>query len=391
MLDLLEQNGGSTAARNLADEMIAETLDGAEAISEILGGLRSAGEACANLTALATGTGRLPRYSGEAAQRLHVLMAEQPLPATQNVLLERVARVLSGVKPLTDEGGAAERNAFTSLVSALLEPAGTLGGSTTAEALTLRSKMALGSHEELSMSAAIEQLMDLFPTRAVRLGYLLDLTPTPTGKKHSVPVRRSLAYLIGQLQSVRDLMPEGTSREILLAAIHSLRARLAMDILPEEVRGALTRSLERMLVGDGSTPRAEGAAARTAKPAPAPAPAKKPGRREVSSGELLFEEGDPGNEAYLISDGKVDIYRVRDGKEEVIATLGRGEIIGEMSLIDDRPRAASARTRAGTSLIVISQTDLKNRMANLETSDRLLKMLVDTLVRRLRGRTEGQV
>ncbi len=60
-------------------------------------------------------------------------------------------------------------------------------------------------------------------------------------------------------------------------------------------------------------------------------------------------------------------------------------ILGEMSLIDNRPRTASARARADTSLVVISRGDLKKRMARLESTDRLLKLLVDTLVRRLRS------
>ncbi|MCG8510667.1 MAG: cyclic nucleotide-binding domain-containing protein [Rhodospirillales bacterium] len=384
MLDLLESGGGSAAARALVDELIAEILDGAQAISEVMGGLRGAGEACTNLSMLATGTGRLPKYASDGAHRLHALMTKAPLPATQTVLLERVARVLASVKPLTDDGGQAERDAFTALVPTLLDPAGTLGGGTTAEALTLRSKMALGSDEELTMAAAIKALLDLFPTRAVRLGYLLDLTPTPTGQKNTGTIRGALLQLIEQLRTVRDLMPEGTPHEILLAAIHSLRARLLMDTLPEDLRGALTSSLTHLLTGDAPQPRA-------AEPAPKkaePAPRTKPKRREVDGGEILFEEGDEGHEAYLISEGMVDVYRVRDGREEILATLGRGEIIGEMSLIDDRPRAASARTRAGTSLVVISQDDMKKRMAGLDKSDRLLKLLMDTLVRRLRGQAK---
>jgi CRP-like cAMP-binding protein len=87
----------------------------------------------------------------------------------------------------------------------------------------------------------------------------------------------------------------------------------------------------------------------------------------------------------------VEIYRVRGGHEEVIATLGRGEVIGEMSLIDDHPRAASARTRPGTSLVVISQDDLQKHMAALESSDRQFKLLIDALVRRLRGQAKAPV
>lgn len=380
LLDLLEKEGGSAAARDLVDQLIAELLDGALAVTAILGGLRDGTEACNNLGALATGTGRLPKYASEAAHRLHILMGKTVLPTTQAVLLERVAHVLSTTKPLTEGGGEAERHAFTTLVPTLLDSAGPLGGGTTAEALTLRSKMALGNDEELSMSEAIEQLMDLFPTHAVRLGYLLDLTPTPTGRKHNGTVRRSLAQLIGQLRTVRDLMPEGTPHEILLAAVHSLRARLAMDTLPEEVRGALADSLDHLLRGDAPTLSAA-----------EPAPAAKPFLHDVAEGEILFKEGDEGDEAYLISEGMVDIYRIRDGREEVIISLGRGEIFGEMSLIDNLPRFASARTRQGTSVIKISQGDLQKRMVALEKTDPLLKLLMTALIRRLRGQVKGQV
>lgn len=380
LLDLLETDrGGKAPARALIDELIAELLDGAQALTEILGGLRDGTEACANLTALATGGGKLPKYASEAAHRLHATMRRARLPATQGILLERVSRVLGGTKPLTQEGGDAERHAFTSLVPALIEPGGTLGGGPTAEAMTLRCKMALGHHEELTIREAIECLMELFPTRAVRLGYLLDLSPTPTGLKNSAAIRGSLAQLVAQLQSVRDLMPEGTPREMLIAVIHSLRARLAMDILPEEVRGALSSSLDYLLRG-GVAP-ADGL-----EPGPAETPPREPlVRRDVADGRILFEEGDVGSEAYLITEGEVDIFRIRnDGSEEVIATLGSGEILGEMSLIDNQPRTVSARIRHGAEVIVISQDDLNRRLAKLAESDPLLKLLVDTLVRRLR-------
>lgn len=392
LLDLLEGEGGSVAARALVDQLIAEVLDGAQAITEILGGLREGIEACSHLIALATGAGKLPKFAKQSAHRLHALMGKMPLVATQHVLMERVARVLSSIKPLTQEGGDAERHAFTALIPTMLDPAGVLGGGPTAEALTLRSKMTLGNHEDLTLNVAIERLMDLFPNRAVRLGYLLDLMPTPTGLKTNDTIRGFLARLIGQLQSVRNLLPDGAPREGLTAAILGLRARLEMDTLPEEIRGALLLSLDRLLKGGSAS--GDTAPGGTALERPDPAPTKaaasgKVQRRDVGDGEILFEEGDEGHEAYLISDGAVDIYRVRGGKEEVIATLGRGEIIGEMSLIDDLPRAASARTRAGTSLVVISPDDLQKRMAALEKSDRLLKLLVDTLVRRLRGQTKG--
>jgi len=384
LLDLLE-GGGNADALALVDQLIAELLDGPSAISEVMGGLREGTEACGYLTALATGSGRLPKFATPPAHRLHARMGQAALPVTQRILLDRVARVLGSVKPLTQEGGEAERQAFTALVPTLLDPAGTLGGSATAEALTLRSKMALGRHEELTMGEAIEHLLDLFPNRAVRLGYLLDLMPTQTGQKNAPTIRRSLAHLITQLKSVRHLMPEGTPPETLAAVIHALRARLAMETLPADVRGALSSSLDHMLRGG---PAAAGRGAPAAAP---PAAAEAAAPSDLEAGRKLFDEGDEGREAYLISEGQVEVYRVRGGREEVIATLGRGEVIGEMSLIDGLPRAASARTRPGTSLVAISQDDLQKHMAALESSDRQLKAVIDALIRRLRGQAKAPV
>ena len=55
-------------------------------------------------------------------------------------------------------------------------------------------------------------------------------------------------------------------------------------------------------------------------------------------GEVIFREGDKGNEMYVVRSGEVDIEL--DGK--VLETLARGGIFGEMALIDGSPRAATA-------------------------------------------------
>ena len=57
----------------------------------------------------------------------------------------------------------------------------------------------------------------------------------------------------------------------------------------------------------------------------------------------LFEEGDAADAAYLLSDGLVVLIRGRDRLK--LATLGGGEVVGEMALFDDRPRMAKAHAR----------------------------------------------
>ena len=63
----------------------------------------------------------------------------------------------------------------------------------------------------------------------------------------------------------------------------------------------------------------------------------QPGK-EIAAGAVIFREGDPGEEMYVVQEGRVEI---RVG-EEVVETLGPGEIFGELALIDDQPRSATA-------------------------------------------------
>lgn len=386
LVALLETCGPEHAgAARLVDELIAELLDAVDAIDEILGGFRSGAEVCRTLSALATGGGSLPKFAHESAHGLHGLMNERALPATRAVLLDRVAAVLRGIRPLLGEGREQERTVFTAIVRLLEDPAGLFGGPGMAEAVTLRAKMALGVDEDLPIERAIERVTDLFPNRAVKLGFLLDLTASETGRKYAGIVLKALAALIGQLTSIKRLVAAGTSQELFVATIESLRGRLAMDSLPADVRDALARSLDKLLREE-------------ARPQPAP-PQKSAGGKPVSSGSvqrrtvekngILFEAGDAGDEAYLIAQGSVEIFRRVGNREDSIAVLGRGEIIGEMSLIDKSPRMASARATQDTQLVVISEADLHRRMAALEETDRVLKLLMDTLVRRLRGQAKS--
>lgn len=77
--------------------------------------------------------------------------------------------------------------------------------------------------------------------------------------------------------------------------------------------------------------------------------------RGYRNGDLVFEEGSVGEHAYVILSGRVDIVRkTRDG-EALVRTLGKGEIFGEMALVDQLPRSASAVSRADdTSLVAIN-------------------------------------
>ncbi len=64
--------------------------------------------------------------------------------------------------------------------------------------------------------------------------------------------------------------------------------------------------------------------------------------RTYAAGTVLFREGDEGAEMYIIQSGRVQITRRVGGQEVVLATLPAGEFLGEMSIVNDRPRTATA-------------------------------------------------
>ncbi len=76
--------------------------------------------------------------------------------------------------------------------------------------------------------------------------------------------------------------------------------------------------------------------------------------RGVAAGEMVFKENDSGDTAYLIRSGSIDIFCRAPGKsEQLLNRLGSGEIFGEMTLLEQARRSASAIAREQSELIVI--------------------------------------
>ncbi|MCR9070874.1 MAG: cyclic nucleotide-binding domain-containing protein [Alphaproteobacteria bacterium] len=106
-------------------------------------------------------------------------------------------------------------------------------------------------------------------------------------------------------------------------------------------------------------------------------------RRVYRAGQTLFQEGDQAWAAFLIEKGSVEILRNAGGDQETnLATVGAGELIGEMGLIDNAPRSATARAKALTVVQVISEQNFSRLLANAEPG---LVALLKVLLRRLRA------
>src|SRR5205807_3286047 len=75
---------------------------------------------------------------------------------------------------------------------------------------------------------------------------------------------------------------------------------------------------------------------------------------DFGAGEVIFREGDLGTEMYIISEGKVEILNRMGEEDRVLAVLEKGDFFGEMSVLEDLPRAATARALTDSRLLQIN-------------------------------------
>ena len=77
-------------------------------------------------------------------------------------------------------------------------------------------------------------------------------------------------------------------------------------------------------------------------------------------GQSLFDEGDPGDRLYVVTEGKVKLGRTAaDGRENLLAVMGPGEMFGELSLFDPGPRTATATAVTDATLLGLGNADLQ--------------------------------
>ena len=110
-------------------------------------------------------------------------------------------------------------------------------------------------------------------------------------------------------------------------------------------------------------------------------------RKSLKPGETLFRQGDPGDCAYAIESGQLEVFRGRGRARKVMALLGPGEVVGEMAVIDHLPRTASAIALKRTRLRVITQDHLQGK---LDSADPLVRVVLRLILKRYRTTVAGK-
>lgn len=109
-------------------------------------------------------------------------------------------------------------------------------------------------------------------------------------------------------------------------------------------------------------------------------------------GEIVFRVGDPGDCAYVIMEGEVEIVAETEAGEVIAATLGRNALFGELALLNNAPRTATIRTKGRLQVLRIGdETFLRMLAENADVAFDVMRQLSEKLARSHRQFEELQV
>ncbi|MCX6023739.1 MAG: Crp/Fnr family transcriptional regulator [Chloroflexi bacterium] len=105
-------------------------------------------------------------------------------------------------------------------------------------------------------------------------------------------------------------------------------------------------------------------------------------RRRFRNGDVIFHKDDPGSTLYLLESGQVKVYvPTEDGKDIILAMLMPGQFFGELSLLDNKPRSATAAATEETVTLILERDDL---FAFLRENPDIALRLLEVIAARLR-------
>ncbi len=109
-------------------------------------------------------------------------------------------------------------------------------------------------------------------------------------------------------------------------------------------------------------------------------------KREIAAGKTVFIENMPGESLYLVESGEVDISKMlAEGDEQLLVTIGPGEVFGELAILDEAPRSATARVNDDTVLWRLERPDFEILCRDHPASGlRFVRNLVSLLCNRIR-------
>ena len=107
-----------------------------------------------------------------------------------------------------------------------------------------------------------------------------------------------------------------------------------------------------------------------------------PKKRYFQKGDIIFKEGSPSDSIYIVEHGEVEISQLKHNEEKhIVGVLKTNDILGEMGLIDDLPRSATATAISDCEILIINKKQFNEI---IEQHPEILRPLTTLLVQRMR-------
>ena len=104
--------------------------------------------------------------------------------------------------------------------------------------------------------------------------------------------------------------------------------------------------------------------------------------KTLKTNEILFNQGDEPDNMYIVKSGQIEIYLTNGNETKTVSVAGIGELIGEIALLDNKTRSASAKALSPASLVILPYDTLRKQ---LETLPAWVKITMKTLSDKLRN------
>jgi CRP/FNR family cyclic AMP-dependent transcriptional regulator len=104
--------------------------------------------------------------------------------------------------------------------------------------------------------------------------------------------------------------------------------------------------------------------------------------RTVNPGEIIFSEGETGDQMFIIQEGRVKITKNIGGREHVLSTMGKGDFFGEMAIVNNVPRTATVTAMTAVQLLAFNREGFQSMVTK---NSKIALNIIDKLCRRLQN------
>ncbi|MGD9637452.1 MAG: cyclic nucleotide-binding domain-containing protein [Alphaproteobacteria bacterium] len=362
------------------DELLNEIFESDKACFEIIDKKEDRGSYLLALINLYKGNYVPQEKDPSHLADINAFIASKEPELLKKAIIKKINNIIRKTDSITQETKASEISFISLIIKELVYLDNLIGGGMIAESLTRRIQH-INFSDDNDFSNAIKTILNLLPSEIARIFYLFNLTDGSIYEKNADIINSGIQEITQKWQTIDDMIKGDVLKINAVRALMNLTNLLPSLKIPSSKKQKHLQHFDELLNSKSKKTADEKVSQINHFETNQTPRVSSFERRIFENGDVIFNEGDIGIEAFLIVYGNVEIYK----KARRIAVLKRGDIFGEMAIIDDKPRMASAKAIGKTEITVIPDIEFKNRLIKLEQNDPVIRRLIDVLVGRIRN------